>query len=448
MFKGFFLGLGSAAAVLGVIIAWPHLAGLIRSPAASIRAAYADNLYLLEHDYVYAVTLNINGSKTGIYMIKKESGGFDLWEPGQTANRIHATAFMIDSSGVCATSGYAVAPWANAGDRRLIADALSEEFDLKEHEIDVQGYSTRIVLKKFSGDTAEINYRPLGFTEPDSEQVGFLQRADKGIRLSFHTVRFQPAINMDKEKVYLLGSPELERKITVPLEIRVLPLQKKPLQYPDHFSFEETGEWLPEGSPVFNKSGELLGVYSFYNHTGDQHNNIMSTSIRNTADLAGYLQRLAHIPAAENFMFLDDSLPAPAKKEWVTLLKAHNDNNAADSSANGIRLKGSVSITTHEASWYSQAMKIDGSKTRLKIIVSRFVTDDEDPRLLTIRVLQAASEQDTPEEIFSVQYDSEGTYIENMWELDGFLTIQAEGMEGCLFNIEVQAEMVKNDYKQ
>ena len=96
LMKGVFLGIGLVSLIGGAILGWPYLMRLFNSPGKKINSKYAGSLYRLEHDYVYAVTFDIEGSKNTIFMVKGENNQFDVWKPGQNADKVYATALMID----------------------------------------------------------------------------------------------------------------------------------------------------------------------------------------------------------------------------------------------------------------------------------------------------------------------------------------------------------------
>ena len=441
LLKGFFLGIGIAALIAGAILGWPYLMKLFSSTEKNISSKYGGNLYLLEHDYVYAVTLDIEGSKNTIFMVKGEHNQFDVWKPGQNANRIYATAFMIDSSGVCITSGYAVTPWYNMADYNILTGILEKEFDLQGYQIAIKGYSLRMVLKKYDqqvDDTMEVSYKPFGYTGKDADDlVGFIQKAGNDNISSFQQVKFPESINGDKEQLYLVGHADQQASTHIPLKAVVTSLDKNAVTNTRYFNFREMGKWLPEGAPVFNRKGELIGVYSGYNYKVDSINNILSSPIRKSTDLAVYIQTHAQIDPDESFIFLDRSEakldPTPIIKDWKTVieLKAPS-SNAYDSHV----FYGFAGVNA----WDTPDFKIDMKNTRLRIKIDKLVKSEEYKSDLKITILEKNDRGEKKEETGSFLYDQEGYFIENLWKFDGIFKIYVEGMDGCKFKIELQVE--------
>lgn len=436
LLKGVLLGLGLAALIAGAILGWPYLIKFFNSPEKKIVDRYSGNLYVLEHDYVYAVTLDMEDTKNTIFMVKGKHNQFDVWKPGENANRIYATAFMIDSSGVCITSGYAVTPWHNRADYNMLLEILKKEFDLQPYQINVKGYSLRIALKKYDqqeSDTMEISYKPLGYTGKDADDlVGFIQRSGNDKTNSFQHIKFPEAINADKEKLYLLGSADLQTGKHFPLKAALISLDKNKISDNRYFNFQETGKWLPEGAPVFNRKGELIGVYSAFNYKADSVNNILSGPIRKSTDLAVYIQQHAQIAPDESFIFLgnpDTKIePTPKIKEWETVMELKAPSSIPYDSHVSYGFNG---INT----WDTPDFKIDGKNTRLRITINKLVKSDEYATVLKVTIF----EKDTKETVTFI-YDKEGSFVENLWQFEHLFKIWAEGMDGCEFKIELQEE--------
>ncbi|HVK97006.1 MAG TPA: hypothetical protein VM368_04270 [Flavisolibacter sp.] len=450
--KVIYLVIGLTAFIVAAILCGPYLMKYLSSPEKNIKSDYSGNLYLLEHDYVYAVTLEINDVKSTLLMVKDEQNQFDVWKPGQNANRIYATAFMIDSSGTCITSSYAVSPWYNKADRELLNSILKREFDLQDYQVSINGYSLGMKLEKYdrsANDTIKLNYKPLGYTDEDADDfTNYIQHAGNDKMSSFKPVKFPEAINPDKEKLYLFGPIDQQASATFTKDVVVTTLNKNEITNTRFFNFTETGKRLAEGAPVFNKEGELIGVYSYFNKV-DSTNTIISSPIRKSTLLADYILQQAQIPSSESFIFLENSGieqgSAVTNKEWKTVMELKDDSQfgiPAGSApySNVGQSVGSTNVETNESDWHSPEIIIDNKNTRLLITIDKLVKAEEYTSVLKIIILEKDKKGYNEKEMVSFQYDQEGTFVENIWRFGGIFKIQVNGMEGCKFKIELQEE--------
>ena len=205
----------------------------------------------------------------------------------------------------------------------------------------------------------------------------------------------------------------------------------------DYFNFQENGKGLPEGAPVFNSKGELIGVYSAYNFKVDSINNILSSPIRKSTDLAVYIQRHAQIAPDESYIFLDSpdakAEPMPIIKKWETVIELKSPSS--------IPYDPNIFYgTTGVNDWYTPDVKINMKNTRLLININKLVKSEEYASVLKITILEKNDQGEKKEETISFQYDHEGSFIENLWKFDGLFQILVEGMDGCKFKIELQGE--------
>lgn len=218
----------------------------------------------------------------------------------------------------------------------------------------------------------------------------------------------------------------------------------------EFFTFQQK-QALPEGAPVFNRKGEIIGVYSCYNNKTEATNNIMLIPIRSSMELSSYLRRLSGVEMDESFKLLgkrnNQVDPIYKPKEWVTVLGLRDDSlivgfsrATTPYSSDFFPMSCSVNEETNEALWSTRAVKISNRNTRLKVTIDKLVTSDDYLAVLKIRIREALNEKAGEEEIFSIQYDAEGIFIENLWDLDGFYSFVVEGMDGCKFKIELQTE--------
>ena len=453
LLKGVLMGMCVSGLIVGTYFGWPYLKRFFGSPEITIKYQYADNLYLMEHDFVYAVTLDIDGQKNTLMLKKNADNQFDIWKPGESGNRIYATAFMIDSSGTCITSEYAVSPWLNKTDYKLLSSLLMKEFSIQEYQITIKGYSLKIMLRKYgdSDTTTSISYKPFGYTGEDAnEQVRYLQKMEKTQITTCNEVSFPEAINANTEKLYLFGAADQQSYTTIPTQALVTILEKFVVTNTKYFNFQQTGKWLPEGAPVFNKKGEFVGVYSDFDYTMAINPNILSSPIRKTTDLNQFVTQNSQITADESYFFLGQSeekpTAVPVEKKWITVgeLKDNSnfDTNGTTPYSTNFWNLGSTNESTNESWWHAPDIKINKKNTRILVTIDKLVKSETYLSVLRITIFDKGKDGSLRKNLITLEYDQEETYTESLWKLDGSYEIMVEGMDGCKFKVELQTEVL------
>ncbi len=413
-----------------LLLFWPKLVAYFSDPGKKIRDNYASNVYVLQNDFVYAITLDKGDKKGTILLVKNANNEFDAWQPGNASNRIYATAFMVDSPGIFITSAYAVAPWHNNYDKQFIVEMLKKNFGIAEENIQIKGYSTGMTIKGINdGNANQINCKPLGFNEQAGNEVGFIESSVNISNASFHPVKFLELLKGDAEKVYLLNATAANGAATFGINAtKIIGLNKS--SYHGYFEFAKVADELSEGAPVFNSDGKLLGVFSSYNEHSTGTNNINVTDIRSSTNLVTYFKQMKMRTMDESFTFIDDDTKPPSTiKEWKTLAALSNDS-ASD-----------MKVVGHEEFWNSPVLELNNANLRLNIKINKLLKDNVYFGALKIKLIK--KEQDgysDKEEEFAIQYDKEGAYIENLWRVSGLYSIRAEGIDGYEFDIELQQE--------
>jgi hypothetical protein len=227
-------------------------------PAAA-QENHRDRLYLLSHEFVYLVTADVYGKNVSVALVKDGQTHFTAWVPDSNINTIYATALQTDPDGHWITSRYAVEPWRNAADQQLLKTIFSNELGLPENAIQVGGMTKKILVRK-TGKCTEV--KPLA----ENAGIAWLQSPDAA---PASQPAGQPITLPPHSAVYLYGF--LPRDLgDTGVAPAMIPL-KVLGQTPEGISLDSKPP-LPEGAPVFNDKGALLGIYSGAQRTGaDAH---------------------------------------------------------------------------------------------------------------------------------------------------------------------------------
>lgn len=455
LLKGVLLGIGLTVIGGALVLGWPYLKTFFSSDVNKTIHRYAGNLYVLQHDFVYAVTIETEDQKNTVYMVKGPQDQFDVWKPGLTTNRVYATAFMVDSSGDCITSGYAITPWFNKTDSVLLIGLLKKEFGLSDYWVSIKGVSLRLALKKYDQaqtDTSMVNYRPIGITGKEANDLsGFIIPASPVQGLKIRTVNFQEEINVDPEKLYAFSPKQQDGFGTGPSMPEIILLEKYAVYNTAFYNFRNTAVLPVEGAPVFNSKGNLIGVYSAYNFKADSVNNVLSCPIRKSTELNLHIWANTRLPLDESFILFNtaetvitpDVAPAPAPHDWVTVRElSENSNFDTNTSGNPYSTEfwnlGSVNVQTNEAWWHAPDIRISGQDARLLVKVKKLVKDNQYLTTLKVSIFEKNEKGESGKEIVSFRYDQKGSFSENLWSFNGFYEIRVEAMDGSLFTVSLQ----------
>ncbi|TRX03226.1 hypothetical protein [Flavobacterium gawalongense] len=242
---------------------------------SNIKKKYADNVCLLSHDFAYAVHFPAeDGSINTIYLVKSENNEFDIWEADSivnTANRVYATAFIIDSIGHCITSKYATMPWQNERDQNALKELFSKELNILPNDITVDGLSIRMAIQhvmQMNGiKTPEIICMPVKWTYDEYTETRFIIPRESNGSFPFRKLDLGETYlnNLEKGKpLYMLRFSKKDFSLGYPLDVSVKKLKLD--HYEDYkTTFSEVNEWLPEGAPIFDLDQNLVGVYTRVN---------------------------------------------------------------------------------------------------------------------------------------------------------------------------------------
>lgn len=244
------------------------------------------NLFLLQHDYAYMVTAQTIDGATSIYLVKNAGNEFDIWEPGNTGNRLYATALMLDSTGVCITSRYAAEPWRNNQDIASLKKMFSRETGIDEKDIEVTGRTIRMTMKPAilvgKGNTTEIECVRYHNGSSQAPETAFIGRLEDRGPLPFKRLDLganYPQYREKSSELYALSIALQDYSANLPLLVEV---KKITSGGDDHFGtlLEAPGFRLAEGSPVYDRKMNLVGVYT--SASGAPQKNYISSFIRSS----------------------------------------------------------------------------------------------------------------------------------------------------------------------
>jgi|ERR1044071_5684980 hypothetical protein len=245
-----------------------------------LRHHYLDHLFIVQHDYVYKVTIHPDDERViSLYLVKSASNQFDIWAPGDTVNRVVAAAFMPDGDGMCITSRYATEPWKNAFDESAIKGLISNQMSLALSRITVSGMTVRLTVQSASQAAISAGHEIEYFVVkedmdriPRSNQVRYIARVNGTAPFPIEAI--DPGVSYlgDREHgkpLYALAYPNIDLSSGLPFKIGVIKLSVERYDAEaESTTFEKSSTWLPEGTPVFDRSLNLLGMYTSVNTNG------------------------------------------------------------------------------------------------------------------------------------------------------------------------------------
>jgi hypothetical protein len=249
---------------------------VINPTSKKLRDRFSENLFLLQHDYAYKVTAETANGPTSIYLVKREGNVYDVWEPGNTGNRVYATALMMDSNGLCVTSRYAAEPWKNEIDISSIKKLIVTQTGINETDIEVTGRTIRMVIKPVSmigtGNTTEIEC--VRYTSKDQpEETAFIGKPENGRVLPIKKLDLgsnYPQYREKERSLYVLTVPAYDYSVSLPMKAEIT---KVKAQGDDDYGtfFSDPAMEILEGSPVFDSKLSLVGVYTSVSRSGKSY---------------------------------------------------------------------------------------------------------------------------------------------------------------------------------
>jgi hypothetical protein len=257
--------------VLLVFIFWSQIRNSFSNPGKKIENLYQSNLCLLSHDFVYTVSFNSNDKNVTVYLVKNETGQFDLWESNNNSvgstNSVTCTALIIDPSGTCITSKYAVQPWHNETDISALKRLFSEQLRLSYDDIIVDGLSINMKVQLNPEDTLlserSFNCRKTLTNDLSGYNIEILEPVKKPWFLILPEVKY----GMLNETIYLLDFSSNDLANGYFPGHNVSKLTSLQSIGPQGYYIESSDQFVNEGAPVFNKKAELVGIYSNFDLT-------------------------------------------------------------------------------------------------------------------------------------------------------------------------------------
>jgi len=249
---------------------------ILRSNKSAFISKVSPNLFLLKNFYVYTVKLTLSDDrKIQINLIKKTGNVFDLYNSDSSQpNMVIANAIMIDSSGRCITSRYAVEPWNNKQDVENLNILIMKETENKEVDsIIITGQSVFMTITPWKRDSSEdddsktIQCISSNIPAFNSANIAYIERKErtglmqvKNILLANNASFF--IINKTATIIALsqnfVSSSFNTNSIPVSQEVTI---EKDSTIWGISISTNKSFEGiLMEGAPIFNKDGELFAI--------------------------------------------------------------------------------------------------------------------------------------------------------------------------------------------
>lgn len=246
---------------------------------ARIEKKFSKNLVLVKHEYAIKLVFH-DPKEEPMFFVKKEDGSFDKWEKGVKANFVMGAGFITSKNGDCITSANIANPLPEDGSWDNIALSKAAHFFMKLFKVRSEGY--------YEIFTISIGYYPANSSIDDSKTfVGcksngyydggiyelVVNNPDKAGKsyTGFSRARYKGTLPKD-EKLFVLGLPadmNPDKKITAVSGVVTVDSSVS--------NSEQSNQWyelylrLPsyfmlEGSPVFNRKGNIIGVMTAGTH--------------------------------------------------------------------------------------------------------------------------------------------------------------------------------------
>jgi len=229
------------------------------------------NIFLFENKFVYIAQLQFsNGSTKNMEIVKLPDNKFDLYNAESSNNNIvFANAVVVDKDGKCFTSQHATEPWDDPIDQKNLRHLLTEELEEEQVvSINISGRSIYMGIIPWD-DSLYGNKDTMIECEQENTTEAYIKRKNRQNSLPVNMIEL--AGQNDDKKLIIFSLPQSIINES-PNNTNQPPVNKEIVGLEGVMDGTNSMNLLIDGSPIFNKKGELVAIFNAQTMMADKIN--------------------------------------------------------------------------------------------------------------------------------------------------------------------------------